>query len=127
MKGEYDLAGNVIGMAMKVHNSLGSGFLESVYHNALAHEFGKAGVRFEAEKRIAVYYDGALAGEFAADFMVEGELIVELKAIQNLLPIHEVQTVNYLTASGTDTGLLLNFGGERLEHKKKFRKAKNEK
>jgi GxxExxY protein len=104
MKGEYDLAGRVIGFAMKIHSTLGSGFLESVYHKALAYELEKAGMRFETEKSLNVFYDGVLVGEFAADFLVENELIVELKAVQNLAPAHEVQTVNYLVATGKDTG-----------------------
>ncbi|MFZ1072051.1 MAG: GxxExxY protein [Verrucomicrobiia bacterium] len=124
MEPEYDLCGKVIGLAMKVHSALGSGFLESVYHNALAHELKKAGMRFETEKRLDVSYDGVLVGEFAADFLVEDELIVELKAVQNLVAAHEVQTVNYLVATGKDAGLLVNFGGERLEFKKKFRLPK---
>jgi GxxExxY protein len=124
MKGEYDLAGRVIGFAMKIHSTLGSGFLESVYHKALAYELGKAGIRFDSEKPLNVFYEGALVGEFAADFLVENELIVELKAVQNLVPAHEVQTVNYLVATGKDVGLLTNFGSERLEFKKKFRLPK---
>jgi GxxExxY protein len=124
MKGEYDLAGKVIGLAMKIHSTLGAGFLESVYHNALAHELKKAGMRFESEKQLAVFYDGIVVGEFAADFLVEDELIIELKAVQNLATAHEVQTVNYLVATGKDVGLLVNFGGERLEFKKKFRLPK---
>ena len=124
MKGEYDLAGKVIGLAMEIHSALGAGFLESVYHHALAHELEKAGMRFESEKQLNVVYDGILVGEFAADFLVEDELIVELKAVQSLATAHEVQTVNYLVATGKDVGLLLNFGGERLEFKKKFRLPK---
>jgi GxxExxY protein len=124
MKTEYDLAGKVIGLAMKVHSTLGAGFLESVYHKALAHELNQAGMRFESEKPLNVFYDGVLVGEFAADLLVEGELIVELKAVQTLAKVHEVQTVNYLVATGIDTGLLVNFGAEHLEFKKKFRLAK---
>jgi GxxExxY protein len=125
MKAEYDLAGKIIGLAMKVHSTLGAGFLESIYHKALAHELQKAGIRFESEKPINVFYDGVLVGEFVADLLVENGLIVELKAIQSLAIAHEVQTVNYLVATGHDIGLLINFGGERLEFKKKFRLPKN--
>lgn len=109
---------------MKVHSTLGGGFLESVYHAALAHELAKSQIAFESQKPINVYYDGVLVGEFIADFLIENDLIVELKAIQALATAHEVQTVNYLVATGKNTGLLLNFGGERLEFKKKFRQPK---
>jgi len=109
---------------MKVHSTLGCGFLESVYQAALAHELKKSQIKFESQKPIDVYYDSILIGQFVADFLVENELIVELKAIQALATAHEVQTVNYLAATGKDVGLLLNFGGERLEFKKKFRQSK---
>jgi GxxExxY protein len=108
---------------MKVHSTLGSGFLESVYHAALAHELRKANIAFESKKPICVYYDGIVVGEFVADFLVENELIVELKAILTLTAANEVQTVNYLTATRKDIGLLLNFGAERLQFKKKFRES----
>ena len=124
MKGEYDLAGKVIGMAMKVHSTLGPGFLESVYQKSLAQELTEAGVRFESEKPLNVLCHGILVGEFVADFPVENELIVESKALQNLVPTHEVQTANYLAVTGKDVGLLLNFGAERLEFKKKFKLPK---
>jgi len=124
MKTEYDLAGKVIGLAMKVHSTLGAGFLESVYHKALAHELTKAEIPFESEKSLNVAYDGILVGEFAADLLVGNELIVELKSVQTLAAVHEVQTVNYLVATGIDVGLLINFGAERLEFKKKFRLPK---
>ena len=124
MKTEYDLAGRVIGLAMKIHSALGPGFLESVYHKALAHELAKAEIRFESEKPLNIFHDSVLVGEFVADFLIEDELIVELKAIQGLATAHEVQTVNYLVATRKDIGLLINFGGERLEFKKKFRLPK---
>jgi GxxExxY protein len=122
---QYDLAGQVIGMAMKVHRKLGSGFVESVYHNALKVELTNAGMPFESEKKVNVFYEGVNVGEFSADLMVNNELIIELKAVNQLAPIHEVQTVNYLSATGKDVGLLLNFGAESLEFKKKFRAYKN--
>ncbi|MFC1463530.1 MAG: GxxExxY protein [Candidatus Brachytrichaceae bacterium NZ_4S206] len=118
---KYDLAGIVIGCAMKVHSALGPGFLESVYRNALVIELREAGYRVEVEKRLSVHYREHLVGEFIADLIVDGTLIVELKAIQTLTTAHEVQLVNYLTATKIDEGLLLNFGAERLEFKKKFR------
>jgi GxxExxY protein len=124
MQTEYDLAGRVIGLAMKVHSTLGAGFLESVYHKTLAHELAKVGIRFESEKPLDIFYDGVLVGEFAADFLIEDEIIVELKAVQSLATAHEVQAVNYLAAMGKDVGLLINFGAERLEFKKNFRLPK---
>ncbi len=122
----YDLSGRVIGLAMKVHSTLGPGFLESVYQNALIWELRKSGFKSEAERPISVYYDGQTVGAFTADVLVNGSLIVELKASQSLAKAHEVQLVNYLVATGLDEGLLLNFGVERLEFKKKFRLPKKE-
>ena len=118
---KYDQCGQVIGAAMTVHSTLRCGFLESVYQNALIWELRKAGLRIEAAKPITVRYDGQIVGAFIADVVVNDTLIVELKAIESLAKIHEVQVVNYLTATGIDQGLLLNFGAERLEYKKKFR------
>ena len=125
-KPEYDLAGQVIGLAMKVHRTLGPGFLESVYQKALLYELVKAGHRVESDKPIQVRYEGVIVGDFKADLIVNDELIVELKAVSCLVVEHEVQLVNYLTATGKDLGLLVNFGGRSLEFKKKFRKAKIE-
>jgi GxxExxY protein len=122
----YDLCGEVIGVAMKVHSTLGPGFLESVYQNALIWELRKSGFKGEAERPISVRYDGQIVGAFTADLLVNDSLIVELKAIQSLAKAHEVQLVNYLVATGLNEGLLLNFGGERLEFKKKFRLPKQE-
>jgi GxxExxY protein len=120
----YDLCGRVIGLAMKVHSTLGPGFLESVYQNALIWELRKSGVKSEAQKPVSVQYDGQIVGAFAADLLVNDAVIVEVKAIQALAKTHEIQLVNYLTATGLNEGLLLNFGAERLQFKKKFRSAK---
>ena len=123
---EYDLCGKVIGAAMKVHSALGPGFLESVYQNALIWELRKAGLKAEVGRQITVRYEGQIVGAFTADLFVNDSLIVELKATQLLAKAHEVQLVNYLVATGIDEGLLLNFGVERLEYKKKFRLTKQE-
>jgi GxxExxY protein len=123
---EYDLCGQVIGAAMKVHSALGPGFLESVYQNALIWELRKRGIKADAQRPISVYYDGQIVGAFTADLLVNDSLITELKASQSLAKPHEVQLVNYLVATGLDEGLLLNFGTERLEYKKKFRRSKQE-
>lgn len=123
---EYDLCGQVIGAAMKVHSALGPGFLESVYQNALIWELRKRGIKADARRPISVYYDSQIVGAFTADLLVKDSLIVELKASQSLAKAHEVQLVNHLVATGLDEGLLLNFGAERLEYKKKFRRPKQE-
>lgn len=121
MQQEYDLMGKVIGLAMKVHRTLGPGFLESVYHKALEYELIKAGIPIESKKPITVWYDEIAVGDFEADFLIDGNFIVEIKSVQALATAHELQTVNYLNAIRKDTGLLLNFGSDKLEFKKKFR------
>jgi GxxExxY protein len=123
---QYDLCGRVIGAAMKVHSTLGSGFLESVYQNALIWELRKNGLRAEAERPITVHYDGQIVGAFTGDLLVNDKLIVELKVALAIAKVHEVQLVNYLVATGLDEGRLLNFGAERLEFKKKFRLPKQD-
>ena len=123
---QYDLCGQVIGAAMKVHSALEPGFLESVYQNALIWELQKLGLKVDAQRSITVHYDGQVVGIFAADLLVNDSLILELKANQLVAKAHEVQLVNYLVATGIDEGLLLNFGSERLEYKKKFRLPKQE-
>src|SRR5688572_648739 len=104
------LTRTVIGCAMKVHTTLGPGFLESVYQNALAHELRKLGVLVELKKRVLVRYDDVVVGDFEADMLVEGVILVENKATRAVTSRDEVQLVNYLTATELDTGLLLNFG-----------------
>ena len=117
----YDFAGQIIGLAMKAHTTLGPGFVEAIYKNALALEMRRAGLAVERETPIRVTYEGESVGLFTADMLVDGKLIIEAKAVQTLVKAHEVQLVNYLTATGIDEGLLLNFGAARLEYKKKFR------
>jgi GxxExxY protein len=121
MDEKYDLAGKVTGLAMKVHRTLEPGFLESVYKKALAYELTRNGFEVEIEKSIQVFYEEIVAGDFAADLVVNGRLIVEIKAVQSLAAGHEVQTVNYLAATRCDDGLLINFGAKSLEFKRKYR------
>jgi GxxExxY protein len=111
----------VIGCAMKVHRTLGPGFLESVYENAFAHEMRKAGLHVECQAPIQVRYDGIVVGDFLADMRVDDRILVENKAVQALVPAHEVQLVNYLTATGIEVGLLINFGASSLQFKRKHR------
>ena len=124
MKTDYDLAGRVIGIAMEVHRTLGPGFVESVYEKALLVELTASRLAFESQKALKVIYKNQCVGDFVADIIVDKALIIELKSVQSLLPIHEVQLVNYLTATGIEEGVLLNFGSESLQFKKKFRKPK---
>lgn len=106
---------------MTVHRTLGSGYLESVYMSALAHELTKQKLSFILQAPLKVHYDGIVAGTYLADIVVADELIVELKAIQALSKIHEAQLVNYLTATGIEVGLLLNFRGPSLEFRRRVR------
>lgn len=110
-----------IGLAMKVHSTLGAGFLESVYQNALSYELREAGVEVACEQKIQVFYNSVEVGHFIADMLIEDCVIVENKAVQALNEAHEVQLVNYLTATGIDIGLLFNFGASRLQYKRKNR------
>ena len=111
----------IIGLAMKVHRELGMGFLESVYANALAFELAEARIPFEREKRIPVYYREHIMGDFIADLVVQGIIVVELKSVEALLTAHSVQLVNYLSATRLDLGLLVNFGAKSLQFKTKTR------
>lgn len=116
-----ELTKEIIGCAMKVHSAMGPGFLESVYQNALAHELRKKAFRVEIERPIKVRYDDIVVGDFFADMLVNDLVLIENKAVRSLGVAHEVQLVNYLTATGIEIGLLLNFGGTSLEYKRKFR------
>ncbi|GAB6060697.1 GxxExxY protein [Desulfonatronum parangueonense] len=117
-----EITSKIIGCAYKVHNSLGFGFLESVYHKAMLIELANADIKAESEKPLFVIYNGQSVGEFQADLVVENSIIVEFKSIERLAKAHEVQLVNYLHALKIDIGLLINFGPERVEVKRKFRK-----
>jgi GxxExxY protein len=120
-----ELTEKIIGCAFKVYNTLGSGFLESVYHKSLHIELGKAGLVSEVHKPVNVYYDDQPVGEFIADIIVNDLVVVELKAIQKLNKVHEVQLVNFLRATGLSVGLLINFGEEKIEVKRKVRELKS--
>ena len=109
----------VIGAAIAVHRCLGDGFLEAVYHEALTIELARRGVPFERQVAIPVTYRGMkLRCSYRADLVCFDEVIVELKALRELGGIEESQIINYLKATGLHTGLLLNFGGPRLQHKR---------
>ncbi len=119
---EYEkLTHKIIGAAYKVFNQLGFGFLESVYKKAMTIELCKNNMKVEAEKPLKVYYDNQVVGDFYIDLFVDGTILVELKAVQNLAKEHEVQLVNYLNGLNKDIGLLINFGPSGVEVKRKFR------
>lgn len=111
----------IIQSTYNVRVMLGAGFLESVYQKALMIELKENGIHVETEIPINVYYKNEVIGEFRADILVEESVIIELKAVQNLNRMHEAQLVNYLTATNINNGLLINFGGEQLEIKRKYR------
>ncbi len=111
----------IIGCAYKVYNTMGYGFLESVYEKCLLIELLKAGLKSEYQKPIIVYYEGEIVGNFIADLFVEDSIILELKSVKNLAKAHEVQLVNYLVATETNVGLLINFGEDKVDIKRKVR------
>jgi GxxExxY protein len=120
---EYEeLTHKIIGAAYSVHNQLGFGFLESVYHKAMIIELGKEGLKVESEKPLKVFYHEQIIGEFLVDLFVESTVVVELKSVQNLAKEHEVQLVNYLNGLRKEIGLLINFGPSGVEVKRKYRK-----
>lgn len=110
----------IIGCAFKVHNQLGPGFLEKIYENALVIELTKAGLQALPQHPIQVFYDNQIIGNYFADIVIENEIIIEVKAIEKLNPLHEVQLVNYLSATGLELGLLINFG-RSVDIKRKYK------
>lgn len=120
-----ELMEKVIGCAFRDFNRMGYGFVESVYENCLAIELRRLGLRVESQRAITVRYECEVVGEFIADLFIEGVLLVELKSIRTLAPAHEVQLVNYLVATNTPIGLLINFGENGVEVKRKVRVLKS--
>ena len=109
---------SIIGCAFSVSNELGSGFLESVYEKAMLVALNGQSIAVQAQAPINVYFRQEVVGVFFADLLVEGRVIVELKAVKALSPEHQAQVINYLQATGIEVGLLLNFGRPRLEYKR---------
>jgi len=108
------LSERVIGCAMSVGRNLGHGFLERVYEAALAIELDEAGISYERQRSVAVRYRGRIVGEYVCDFVIDGRLLLELKALAAVNRDHEAQVMNYLKATGLTVALLLNFGTPRL-------------
>lgn len=114
----------IIGSCYEVYKDLGYGFLEKVYENALVYELKNKGFKVETQKEIKVEYKGVCIGNYIADVIVNNKIILELKSIEKLNVIHEVQLVNYLKATGIEVGLLINFNPNKVEIKKKYRDRK---
>ena len=112
------LTHSIIGCAFEVVNELGSGFLESVYENAMMVALSDAGISAETQKPIQISFRGKSVGDYYADLIVEKKVIVELKAVNALAAEHEAQVINYLIASGIEVGLLINFGNPKLDCKR---------
>ena len=110
----------VIGCAYKVHNILGPGFLEKVYENALKLELNKQGIFVLQQPKLPVFYEDQQVGLYFPDLSIEGQLIIEIKAVLTLAPEHETKLLHYLKATGVDNGLLINFGAT-VQIKRKFR------
>ena len=121
-----DLTHQIIGCAYKVFNKLGFGFLESVYKKAMVIELDKINLKAEQEKPLKVYYDNQVVGDFYVDLLAEDEIVIELKSVEHLTKAHEVQMVNYLNGLQKEIGLLINFGPNGVEVKRKYRKPKQE-
>jgi len=113
-----DLTRKIIGVAMEVHTNLGSGFLESVYEEAMAVEFDLHGIKYERQKAIDVLYKGRKIKQFICDILVEDKVLIELKALKHLTDIEHAQTLNYLKATGLKLGFLMNFGSKSLDYKR---------
>jgi GxxExxY protein len=113
--GSNEITEKIIRYVYVVANTLGNGFLEKVYENALAHELRKSGFFIEQQKGIRVRYDGVVVGDYKADLLVQKEVLAELKAVKTLDNIHIAQCLNYLKATGFKVCLLLNFGTPKVQ------------
>lgn len=113
---DSDLSHHVIGLAIRVHRSLGPGLLESIYEECLCHELDQANLPYERQKPLQVVYDGTrLDAAYRADVIVANDLLLEIKSVERLLPLHEAQVLTYLRISGCHVGLLLNFNSVTLK------------
>lgn len=113
-----DLTKKIIGCAFEVHKTLGNGFQEVIYQRALQLEMNLAGLSFEREMEMEIFYRDTAIGRRRVDFFVEGKIMVELKAVIKLEDVHLAQAMNYLEAYKMEIGLLLNFGAKSLEFKR---------
>ena len=129
VKNQYvasEITGDIIGAAMEVHRRLGPGFLESVYEEALAVELKINNIKFERQKELPVFYRDKVIKTFVCDFIIDKQIIVELKAIKQIGEIEKIQVISYLKASGIEIGLLINFGNVSLEYKRLINSRKKQ-
>lgn len=117
-----EITHKIIGCCMEVHNTLGNGFQEVVYQRALAIEMRLQGLRFERELEMPLEYKGESIGSRRVDFFVENKVMLELKAIEQILPAHKAQAINYCEAYKIADGLLINFGGVSLDYRRVYNK-----
>jgi len=115
---ESELTGKILEAAFAVHNVLGAGFVERVYANALAIELRRSGLDYAQESPLKIRYRDTIVGDYVADVIVDGRVIIELKACASLDPSHSAQVMNYLRAANVHVGLLLNFGRPKLEYRR---------
>lgn len=115
---EKELSYKIIGLAMEVHNELGSGLLEKVYENALMVLFSESGINAEQQKRFRVLFHGVNVGDYITDLIVDDKIILELKTVEHITSTHVAQTLNYLKITGKKLGIILNFKNDRLESKR---------
>jgi len=113
-----DLSYKITGLAMEVHGKLGPGFLEKVYEKSLMVLLEREGLKATQQAPIKVNFEGKIVGDYFADILVEGKIILELKAVEKIVDAHIAQTINYLKATGLQLAIILNFGKERLEYKR---------
>ncbi|MCF7833419.1 MAG: GxxExxY protein [Candidatus Marinimicrobia bacterium] len=121
-----EVSEKIIGAAFNVYNKMGFGYLEKVYENCMLIELSKVDdLDIKHQYPIKVEYEGEDVGDFVVDMLINDGIIVELKSVRHLLPIHEVQLVNYLKATGLELGLLINFGEQKAEIRRKVKNLKN--
>jgi len=113
-----DLSYSVMSAAYEVHQVLGPGFSENIYEEALARELSRQGIKFERQKAVNISYKGAVIGEYRLDFVVEGKIVLEIKAVSEMTPLFDAQVYSYLKAIGLKLGILLNFGQKSLVSKR---------
>ncbi|MCI2425483.1 GxxExxY protein [Candidatus Acetothermia bacterium] len=113
-----ELSYKVIGAVMEVHNTLGAGFLEKVYENAVIIKLNKNGMKVVQQAPLKVHFEGEIVGEYFADILVEDEIILEMKCVEKITDIHRAQVINYLKATGLKLGIIINFARPKLEYER---------